>query len=124
MTPSAYQQAIFDAVKNGCKALVVSAVPGSGKTTTTKELIRYLPAESTVLVLAFNVEAAKQLQNKITDMLSSMIARGLAVPRVDSRTIHSLGLDTLAKAHLKSQPKTTKYTSLCRNYLQSYNGTL
>ncbi len=37
--PSAFQSAIFDAVRSGTKSVVISSVPGSGKTTTVKELV-------------------------------------------------------------------------------------
>jgi DNA helicase-2/ATP-dependent DNA helicase PcrA len=115
---SRYQQAIFDAVAAGEKALVVAACPGSGKTTTSKELIRFLPADSSVLALAFNHDAAAQLGAKIKDMLSEMIAAGQSAPRVDSRTIHSLGNATLTTAGLKSSVKTNKYRNLCRDYFK------
>lgn len=120
MVPSKYQQAIFDAVKRGEKSIVVTAVPGSGKTTTSKELIRYLPAESTVLALAFNSDAAKHLKAKIDEMLDGMRTDGLSTPQVDSRTIHSLGLETLKNAGFKTgTPKGTKYLNLCRQYLEA-----
>jgi DNA helicase-2/ATP-dependent DNA helicase PcrA len=119
LQPSVYQQAIFDAVRQGEKALVVAAVPGSGKTTTSKELLRYLPAGATVLALAFNVDAARQLQEKINVLLAEMTNAGLPVPLVESKTIHSLGNATLASAGLRSSVRPNKYTKLCRQYLQA-----
>lgn len=118
-TPSKYQQAIFDAVQNGTKSIVVSAVPGSGKTTTSKELIRYLPGGATVLALAFNRDASEQLGEKINRMLIQMQSEGLDTPVVDSRTIHKLGNATLYTSGLKSELKTNKYNKICSEYLKS-----
>lgn len=115
--PSAYQQKIFEAVVNmqtrNNKALVISAVPGSGKTTTMKEIIRYLPTDASVLALAFNVDAANQLKKKIHQVVKSM---DLA-PNVTCSTIHSLGNSTLTTAQLKSTPKNGKYLMLCKDYI-------
>lgn len=120
-TASKYQQAIFDAVQNGTKAIVVSAVPGSGKTTTSKELIRYLPAGATVLALAFNRDASEQLGEKISRMLIEMQDEGLGTPVVDSKTIHKLGNATLYASGLASKLDNRKYNNLCSEYLKSRN---
>ena len=119
--PSSYQQAIFDFVQHSTGDLVVSAVPGSGKTTTSKELLNYIPPLATVITLAFNVEAAKQLQVKVTEVINERMARGELVPTVQCSTIHSLGNATLATANLKSQVKGNKYGNLVRQYLQARN---
>jgi len=90
--PSQYQEAIFNAVQSGTKAVVISAAPGSGKTTTIKELVPYLPLDASVLMLAFNKDAAEQLKKKI-----GALRKERKIPVVDCKTIHSLGATTLQR---------------------------
>jgi superfamily I DNA/RNA helicase len=120
-TPSKYQSDIFRAVQSGQKAIVVAAVPGSGKTTTIQQLVRYIPASATVLMVAFNVDAAKQLQFKIDDLLRDLHEEGLTTPLVECRTIHSLGNGTLAQAGIKGRVTAYKYSKIAREYLRSWN---
>lgn len=117
--PSTYQEAIFQAVQRGEKAIVISAVPGAGKTTTCQQLVRYIPVNATVLMVAFNVEAAKQLQSKIDDLLRSMQNEGIRTPLVECRTIHSLGNGTLASAGIRGRAIGYKYSKITKEYLQS-----
>lgn len=114
--PSKYQQAIFDAVCNGAKAIVISAAPGSGKTTTIKELVPYLPLDASVLMLAFNTDAAAQLQKKI-----DALRKERKLPIVRCRTIHGLGVDTLRRYSMDSDPikYSHKYRALTEAYLKS-----
>lgn len=54
MTPSKYQQAVYDAVTSGSGHRVIEAVAGSGKTTTIVEALKLVPTDARVLFLAFN----------------------------------------------------------------------
>lgn len=119
--PSPYQQSIFQAVQRGERAIVISAVPGSGKTTTIQQLVRYIPPQASVLMVAFNVDAAKQLQSKIDDMLQDLHDEGMATPLVEARTIHSLGNGTLAQAGIRGRAIGYKYSKIAREYLRSKN---
>lgn len=74
MTPSPYQQAIYDAIRNTGDNLSIQAVAGSGKTTTLIEAFKLVPAEGAIF-LAFNKAIADELQT-----------RG-----VRASTLHSLG---------------------------------
>jgi DNA helicase-2/ATP-dependent DNA helicase PcrA len=112
--PSSYQRAIFDAVESGIKAIVISAAPGSGKTTTIKELVPYLPLDASILMLAFNKDAAEQLKKKI-----SALRKERKIPIVDCKTIHGLGATTLQRYSMGSNPTDhyRKYSRLTEAYL-------
>lgn len=78
-TPSEYQKAIFDWVKNGDgHALVVEALAGSGKTTTGVEMLKLIPTDQEVAFVAFNKHIAVELQKR-------------APKHVNCTTYHSLG---------------------------------
>ncbi len=70
--PSKYQQAIYDFVQRGIKKdgrwygnAVVIAAAGSGKSTTLQQLLNYIPTAASVLYVAFNSDASKELRNKL-----------------------------------------------------------
>ena len=74
---------IFDFVKYGHGNAVVSAVAGSGKTTTIVEALNYIKPDKRVLFLAFN--------NSIVDELKKRITRN----KTDIKTLHSLGFSII-----------------------------
>ena len=78
MTPSPYQQAIYDAIKHGKESLVISAVAGSGKTTTIVEATKLLGELQSVLFLAFNKRIVVELAKRLP-------------PHIEVRTLNSLG---------------------------------
>jgi DNA helicase-2/ATP-dependent DNA helicase PcrA len=119
--PSNYQKAIFDAVENGTKAIVISAAPGSGKTTTIKELVPYLPVDASILMLAFNVDAKDQLEKKIKVLEKDRKKKGIPFPAVECKTIHGLGAKTLQRYGMGADPikYTRKYRALTEAYLKS-----
>jgi DNA helicase-2/ATP-dependent DNA helicase PcrA len=65
MTPSTYQQAIYDAVPSHPRGFAVVAVAGSGKTTTLVELAKHLPRHHVNVFLAFNVKIADTLKERL-----------------------------------------------------------
>lgn len=75
---SSQQSAIFDFYRAGKGNLIIEARAGTGKTTTVKEAFRHAPEQS-ILYAVFNKKNQKEAMEKITD------------PRVDVRTLHSLG---------------------------------
>ena len=91
MTPSRYQQAIFDFVSKGKGSAIVSAVAGSGKTTTIVKAVSLIPKSQKVLMLAFNKTIADELNQRIN------------LPNVDVKTFHACGL----AAYKSSYPKCT-----------------
>ena len=90
MIYSSEQQAIFQHFATGTGNLVIEAFAGTGKTTTIKEAFNHAP-ERQILYAVFNKKNQREAQEKITD------------PRVDVRTLHSLGF-----AYIKRRWKDTK----------------
>jgi DNA helicase-2/ATP-dependent DNA helicase PcrA len=80
-----YQLAIFNNVATGTGHTVVSAVAGSGKTTTIVEALTHIPSGCTTLFVAFNKSIANELDKR--------------APRgVEVSTLHSYGLKTITRA--------------------------
>jgi len=84
-TPSSHQEAIFRFVEEGTGHGVIMATAGSGKSTTLVEVAHRLPEGTRACFLAFNTSAAQQLKDRLP-------------AHVTARTIHALGLKTLASA--------------------------
>jgi DNA helicase-2/ATP-dependent DNA helicase PcrA len=104
-SPSTYQKAIFEWLAQGQGSCVVSAVPGSGKTTTLIKGANYIPKYLQSRFLAFNKHIAKQLEQKL--------------PRhIKSSTIHSLGLSSICRRY-RGMPEINKrkYSQLATSYL-------
>lgn len=122
MTPSTYQTAIFNAVadSNNRNDIVVSAVAGSGKSTTLKLLLDYISPVLSILYCCFNSDAQKSLQAKIVEYTATKTARGEETPVAECSTIHSLGNRTITMAIGKCQIKSNKYSTLVRQYLMSH----
>lgn len=98
-TPSTYQKAIFEWLVEGQGSCVVSAVPGSGKTTLIKGA-NYIPKSLRSRFLAFNKHIAQQLDQKLPRHIKSSI-------------IHSLGLSSICRRY-RGLPEINqrKYSSL------------
>lgn len=64
IAPSPYQQAIYDAFAGTKKNINISAVAGSGKTTTLLELLNLVPRNKSVLFLAFNNSIVNELKER------------------------------------------------------------
>ena len=84
---SGYQNDIFDFVLNGKGNAVVSAVAGSGKTTTIVHAASIIPSDKKVLFLAFN----KSIANELSDRLKNN-------KNVECKTLHAHGLSALKSA--------------------------
>lgn len=127
-TPSAYQQAIYGFVEEALspaslsgarRNLIISAVAGSGKSTTIKELLRFIPSHKTVLYLTFMREVNLDLGDKVTAMVAEL---GSASPQAEVRTCHSIGNSCLRSIGIKGDPMKNgrKYHHLCQDYLKSH----
>ncbi len=105
-TPSTYQKAIFEWIAEGEGSCVVSAVPGSGKTTTLIKGANYIPRYLKSRFLAFNKHIAQELQGKLPKYIKSS-------------TIHSLGLSSICR-HYRGLPEINhrKYSQLVSSYLK------
>lgn len=86
ITPSKYQEAIFDFVKNGNGNVVVEACAGSGKSWTLIKCLDYINKDKNVLLTAFNRDIVNELNKKAK-----------LFPNVTVSTLHSLGLSLLQK---------------------------
>ena len=99
MTPSKYQQAIYDWVKTAGNASV-NAVAGSGKTTTLVNLSGQIGRKATFC--AFNKHIADELDGRLPHY-------------VKARTIHSMGYAAIAKTLGSPTMDSKKYHNLCKN---------
>jgi len=77
MTPSKYQQAIFDWIQNGSGHGVVEAKAGSGKTTTAVEAIKLIPRNKRCAFVAFNKSIADELRARVPGHCSALTLNGL-----------------------------------------------
>jgi DNA helicase-2/ATP-dependent DNA helicase PcrA len=104
MTPSIYQQAIYDWITSGTGNALVDAVAGAGKTTTLIEGAKRLPITNACFV-AFNKVIADEIASRLQAIGSPMQAS----------TIHSLGKRCLGKVRIEGN----KYPKLCRTYMSN-----
>ena len=86
--PSPYQQAIYDFITNGSGNAVVSAVAGSGKTTTLINAIKLIPQEKSVIFLAFNKSIAGEIRERVPQGSSN----------IDVKTVHGYGYSAIQKS--------------------------
>lgn len=89
MKYSEYQNNVFNFVSNkDNKNAVISAVAGSGKTTTIVEAAKRIPKNKKVLFLAFNKVIANELQERLKDYRN-----------IECKTLHSHGLQSLKNVY-------------------------
>lgn len=94
---SDYQKAVFAAcADDNCRAIVVQAVAGSGKTTTIVEAIKHL--KGSVMFFAFNKSIASELQT-----------RG-----VPASTMHSFGLQSCKRFNGRLKINDWKIFDICK----------
>ena len=93
--PSKFQLDIYDAYNKTNSNLVISAVAGSGKTTTILELLNFVPYHKKVIFLAFNKSIVDELTNR-------------APSGVEVSTLHSLGCKALYR-HYKGKVEVNDY---------------
>lgn len=104
--PSVYQQGIYDFITTGQGNAVVSAVAGSGKTTTLINALNLIPTELNVLFLAFNKSIAQELSERVPKGKTN----------IEVRTLHAYGYFSLTKSH-KSEIDNNKYRKLLKDIL-------
>jgi len=80
--PSKYQLDVFDAYKNTSSNLLIQAGPGSGKTTTLLEVLKFVTPDKKVIFLAFNKSIVEELKTKVSY-------------NIQVSTIHSLGAKSI-----------------------------
>lgn len=102
-TPTPHQEAIFDFIQTGTGNGIVSAVAGSGKTTTIEEAARRVNSAKTIIYLVFNKRNAEEAVKR---MPSNTLAK----------TFHSLGYGAWAK-HMNGRVKVSQYK--CNNIIRN-----
>ena len=101
---STYQQGIFEPSAGQPRNLAVSAVAGSGKTTTLVEVSNRLPKHLKAVFVAFNKHIVGELSARMKG--------------VDCMTIHSLGMKSLHSGTSKKVVvKQYKYSDLVKDQL-------
>ena len=103
--PSEYQQAIADWVVTGRGHAAISAVAGSGKTTTLVKVVAPL-LKGKALFVAFNKSIATELGERL---------KGTGV---FASTIHSAGFSAVKATYRGSQVKGDKYRKIIRDLIQ------
>ena len=79
-TPSVYQEQVFDFVQHGTGNAVISALAGSGKTSTIVSCVKLIPKTQKCLFLAFNKSIVEELSLKLKSYTNCHV-----------KTMHSLG---------------------------------
>ena len=80
-TPSPYQEKVFDFIEHGVGNCVISAVAGSGKTTTIVSAMKLIPKKQRCIFIAFNKSIVEELSERMK-----------GYENVQVKTAHSLGL--------------------------------
>ena len=104
--PSIYQQGIYDFITKEKGNAVVSAVAGSGKTTTLINALNLIPSDLNVLFLAFNKSIAQELSERVPK----------GATNIEVRTLHAYGYFSLTKSH-KCEIDNNKYRKLLKDIL-------
>lgn len=100
MKDSEYQLKVYDFIKNDTRNGLISAVAGSGKTTTLVKALEFIPSNQSVLFSAFNKSISEELKVKIGYR-----------PNLTIKTLHGLGYDILRK-NLTFELDNYKYRSI------------
>ena len=82
ITPSKYQEAIYSAILDTDKNIVVTATAGSGKSHTLIESLKLLPHNKAILLTAFNRSTVEELSHR-------------APSHITCSTLHSIGMKAL-----------------------------
>ena len=110
-TPSKNQKDIFNFILNDKRNAVISAVAGSGKTTTLLEALKLIPEDKTVLFLAFNVSIADELKLRAPQRSTIKVM-----------TVHSFGFDVLRRVGDYKIDGYGKYRKIFRDIIDFYQG--
>lgn len=104
---SVEQQEVFNFIKNDKKNAVITAVAGSGKSTTIIEGLKYIESDKDVLFTAFNKSIAEELKRKID-----------SGENVRVMTVHGVGYEGMVK-EFNSKVDNKKYRRLLDDILYS-----
>lgn len=110
---SNYQQDVFNFVANGKGNAVISAVAGSGKTTTIVECAKRIPKNKSVLFLAFNKSIATELSQRLSPYRN-----------INCATLHSHGFKAILKGYGNVNVHYTKYFDYINNNIEVLSTTI
>src|SRR6266487_2015348 len=124
--PSRYQQEIFDGVDDAFATqrlvnILISAVAGSGKSSTLRELLAHIPPHLRVVFLTFGHDINEDQTAKVKVYTKARRSQKLPVAKASCMTIHSLGATCLHKIDIHGNPERgkRKYNRLCQEYLKA-----
>jgi hypothetical protein len=109
--PSNFQEDIFNHVLNDKRNLIISAVAGSGKTTTLLKVLEMIPEDKSVLFMAFNVTIADELKLRVPKDKSNITVN----------TVHSFGRLSLTKFMTPSLDE-RKYRGILNSVIEYKTG--
>jgi superfamily I DNA/RNA helicase len=109
MIPSTFQTAIFDTIKdNNSVNMMISAVAGSGKTTTIVKALSLIPSQKKVIMLAFNKKIAEELSNRVN------------LANVQIKTFHAVGLQVCRNLCRNPNIDTSKVRNIICQYAEYF----
>lgn len=108
--PSKYQKEIYKVYNTTNKNIFISAGPGSGKTTTSIEMVNQTPLHKKIWMSAFNKSIAEELKSRVRP--------GFDVSTLHSRGISLLRANTSCKLNLKEIKTWIWGKQLFNHYLQ------
>jgi len=82
MKPSKEQLEVYNTVRNTNSHVVIMAGPGSGKTTTIVNALKYLPTNASAVFIAFSNKIVKELKGRVPT-------------NIDCSTMHSIGYNAI-----------------------------
>jgi len=107
MEYSKYQLDVFNFIKNEKGNCVISAVAGSGKTTTIVESLKIIPKTKSILFLAFNKAIVEELKDRVPF-------------NVKVRTFHSLGNSYILNTYPNMKMDGYKFYKYSEKLLEPY----
>lgn len=122
MTPSKYQQAIYDFVKNGTGHGVVRGVAGCGKTSTNIRALNYVDPFMSSIFLAFNKHIADELKGRGVDNASTFHKLGkgniqAAFPKAKFNQYKVFDILDDLKVNYDDKPTVARLVSLAKSNL-------
>ena len=123
MIPSQYQSAIFSFIQKSSGSAIISAVAGSGKSTTLVQAVGFLPPGTDYRFLAFNKAIAEDLKSKGVEKASTfhsllfaeLNSRLSPRPKVDSAKVRNLFKAVMPDDEQEDYWDIIKLVSLAKN---------
>jgi superfamily I DNA/RNA helicase len=106
--PSTFQNNIFEFIQHGTGNAVISAVAGSGKTTTLIHALKLIPTDKSILFLAFNKSISNELKERVPE-----------TDNIHVKTVHGFGYNTM-RMNNEVEIDNHKYRKLFRDVVDSY----